>query len=176
MKNFGLFAAALAAFALLSINSNAQPRNHQNWQDKMMSEKIAFITSELDLSPSEAQVFWPVYNQIAKEQQASQKAVKEAYIALMKALEDENTSDKDIDKLLDKYLAVKEANKGNGKAEADRYRRVLPSKNVVKLYVAEEKFRRMHIRNLSGPRPQGAPGRPQEGQGKPQGNRPEPRK
>lgn len=159
MKNFGLFAAALAAFALLSINSNAQPKNHQNWQDKIMSEKIAFITSELDLSPSEAQVFWPVYNQIAKEQHESQKAVKEAYIALMKGLEDENISDKEIDRLFDKYLAVKEANKGNGKAEADMYRRVLPSKKVVKLYVAEEKFRRVHIRNLSGPRPQG--GRPE---------------
>ena len=176
MKNIKLFAVALAAFALLSINSNAQPKNHQNWQDKMMSEKIAFITSELDLSPSEAQVFWPVYNQIAKQQKESQKAVKEAYMELMKALEDENTSDKDIDKLLDKYLAVKEANKGNGKAEADMYRRVLPSKKVVKLYVAEEKFRRMHIRNLSGPRQQGAQGRPQDGQSKPQGGRPEPRK
>ena len=166
MKNFGLFAAALAAFALLSINSGAQPKNHQNWQDKMMSEKIAFITSELDLSPGEAQVFWPVYNQIAKEQQASQKAVKEAYIELMKALENENASDKEIDRLLDKYLEVKEAKKGNSKAEADMYRRVLPSKKVVKLYVAEEKFRRMHIRNLSGPKPQG----------KPQGGRPEPRR
>ena len=176
MKNFGLFAAALAAFALLSINSSAQPNNHQNWQDKMMSEKIAFITSELDLSPGEAQVFWPVYNQIAKEQQASQKAVKEAYIELMKALENENASDKEIDRLLDKYLEVKEAKKGNSKAEADMYRRVLPSKKVVKLYVAEEKFRRMHIRNLSGPKPQGAPGRPQDGQGKPQGGRPEPRR
>ena len=176
MKNFGLFAAALAAFALLSINSNAQPKNHQNWQDKIMSEKIAFITSELDLSPSEAQVFWPVYNQLAKEQHESQKAVKEAYIALMKGLEDENISDKEIDRLFDKYLAVKEANKGNGKAEADMYRRVLPSKKVVKLYVAEEKFRRVHIRNLSGPRPQGAPGAHQGGEGKPQGGRPEPRK
>lgn len=132
MRNFKFFAAALAAFALLSINSNAQPKNQQNWQDKMMSEKIAFITNELDLTPSEAQVFWPVYNQIAKEQRESQKAVKDAYIALMKGLEDENASDKEIDKLLDQYLAVKEAKKGNGKAEADMYRRVLPSKKVVK--------------------------------------------
>lgn len=169
MRNFKLFAAALAAFALLSINSNAQPKNQQNWQDKMMSEKIAFITNELDLTPSEAQVFWPVYNQIAKEQRESQKAVKDAYIALMKGLEDENASDKEIDKLLDQYLAVKEAKKGNGKAEADMYRRVLPSKKVVKLYVAEEKFRRVHIRNLNSHRPQG-------GQGKPYGGRPEPRK
>ena len=50
-----------------------------------------------------------------------------------------------------------------GKGEVDKYRKVLPGKKVAKLYVAEEKFRRQHIRNLGGHKPQGHP------QGKPQG-------
>ena len=62
----------MAAIALLAISTmHAQPKQG-NWQEKMMSEKIAFITMELELTPEEAQVFWPVYNQIAKENQKLQ--------------------------------------------------------------------------------------------------------
>lgn len=69
MKISRLFAAAVL-FALLSIsNIQAQPKEQQDWHEKMMSEKIAYITSVLALTPQEAQVFWPVYNQIAQEKQ-----------------------------------------------------------------------------------------------------------
>ena len=168
MKNIQLFAVALAAFALFSLNSNAQPKEHNNWHERMMSEKIAFITSELDLSPEEAQVFWPVYNQIAKEQAVKQKAVKEALTALKQAMA-EGRDSKEIDKLLDKYLMAKKANNVNNTENADRYRKVLSSEKVAKLYLSEEKFRRMHIRNLGAHKGNG-------GHGKPQGGKPTVRK
>ena len=130
-----------------------------------MSEKIAFITSELDLTPEEAQVFWPVYNQIAKEQAAKQKAVKEAHDALKLATA-EGKEAKEIDKLLDEYLSAKQANNQDSQKHAEKYRKVLSSEKVAKLYLAEEKFRRTHIRNLGTPKGNG-------GHGKPQGGRPE---
>ena len=168
MKNIKLFTVALAAFALFSINSNAQPKEGNNWKERMKSEKIAFITSELDLSPEEAQTFWPVYNQIAKEQEAKQVTVKEAHNALKQAME-EGKDSKEIDRLLDKYLMAKQANNINSKDYADKYRKVLSSEKVAKLYLSEEKFRRMHINNLGAPKGNG-------GHGKPQGPRPEVRK
>ena len=133
-----------------------------------MSEKIAFITMELSLTPEEAQVFWPVYNQISQQKQESQKAVATAYRALLEALKSDTATDKEIDKLLDEYLAAKQAHKESGKGDAAKYRKVLPSKKVAKLYVAEENFRRHHIRNFKGGH---------HGQGSPKpGNRPSPRK
>ena len=147
MKNFTL----IAILALLSFsNIQAQPKQKCNWQEKMMSEKIAFITMELQLTPEEAQVFWPVYNQIAKEKFEMQKQVKTAYASLKKALAEGTASDKEINAMLDDYLAAKQANKEVGKDDADRYRKVLPAKKVAKLYVAEENFRRHHIRNFKG--------------------------
>ena len=106
MKHFRLI-AALSVFALLSITTNAQPKDHCNWQERMMSEKIAFFTSELDLTPEEAQAFWPLYNKISKEKMESQKAMMTSYHALLKALE--TGSDKEIDKFLDAYLEAKQA-------------------------------------------------------------------
>lgn len=150
MKHFRFYAAALAAFALLSLsNIQAQPKKC-SWHDKMMSEKIAFITTELELTPEEAQVFWPVYNQIAKEKFEKQKQVKTAYASLKNALAEGTASDKEISKLLDEYIAAKQACNQNGKADADKFRKVLPAKKVAKLYVAEENFRRQHIRNFKG--------------------------
>lgn len=42
---------------------------------RLEAHKIAFITEGLDLSPKEAQVFWPLYN----EYRDQVKAVKESY-------------------------------------------------------------------------------------------------
>ena len=147
MKRFAL----MAVIALLSFSSaHAQSEKHNNWHQKMMSEKIAFITMKLNLTPEEAQVFWPVYNQISKEKFELQKQVKVAYMELKKALNEGTASDKEIDKLLDKYLEAKLAAEMSGKGEADKYRKVLSGKKVAKLYIAEESFRRQHINSIKG--------------------------
>ena len=172
MKNF----AIMAVLALLSFsNIQAQPKKG-GWQEKMMSEKIAFITMELQLTPEEAQIFWPVYNQIAQEKKETQKAMMTAFRAMKTALAEGTASDKEINALLDTYLAAKQVHKESGKGDVDKYRKVLPAKKVVKLYVAEENFRRQHIRNFKGghkgPGGAGQPaqggngsGRPAQGQG-----------
>ena len=113
MKSLKIFAAALAAFALLSITNVDAQSKKEGWQDKVKSEKIGFITVELNLTPEEAQVFWPVYNEIANRKAELQKQVRESYKALLKALNEEGTTDKEIDKLLDNYLAAKQAVKDN---------------------------------------------------------------
>ena len=163
MKSLKIFAAALAAFALLSITNVDAQSKKEGWQDKMKSEKIGFITVELNLTPEEAQVFWPVYNEIANKKAELQKQVRESYKALLKALHEEDATDQEINKLLDNYLAAKQAVQEACKGDVAKYRKVLTAKKVAKLYVAEEKFRRQHIRNLGGQKPQGGP------QGKPQG-------
>ena len=138
----------MTAITLFSMSATAQPK--ENWKERIQSEKIAFITMELDLTPEEAQVFWPVYNQIEKNRGESQKAVTASYRALLEALKSDTATEKEIDKLLDEYLAAKLAQKTSGKDDAAKFRKVLSSKKVAKLYVAEENFRRHHIRNFSG--------------------------
>ena len=148
MKNLRIF-AAVAAFAIIAVsNALAQHPEKQSWHDKMMSEKIGYLTAKLELTPEEAQAFWPVYNKIAEKNKEQNKAVAEAYKALTQALKEGTASDKEIDKLLDNYLAAKENQKENGKNEAAEYRKVLPSKKVAKLYVAEESYRRHQINRM----------------------------
>ena len=175
MKNLRIF-AAIAALAIISASSAfAQPKK-QNWHEKMMSEKIGYLTAELELTPEEAQVFWPVYNKIAEKNKEQNKAVGEAYKALTQALKEGTASDKEIDKLLDNYLAAKQAQKERGKGDVAQYRKVLSSKKVAKLYIAEENYRRHQINRMKpqhGPKADGrCPQDPQEGRGpRPQANK-----
>ena len=177
MKNFRIF-AAVAAFAIIAVsNAFAQHPEKQNWHDKMMSEKIGYLTAKLDLTPEEAQVFWPVYNKIAEKNREQNKAVGEAYKALTQALKEGTASDKEIDKLLDEYLAAKQSQKENGKNDVAQYRKVLPGKKVAKLYIAEENYRRHQINRMKpqhGPQVDGrGPKGPQvDGRGpRPQANK-----
>ena len=100
MKRIVIFFVMLAASCQLTY-----AQGKEDWREKIMSEKIAFLTMEMGITPEEAQVFWPVYNQVRDERMKYHKAVHEAYGALQKALEGETVSDKDVDKLLDEYLA-----------------------------------------------------------------------
>ena len=132
-----------------AISASAEERFQDNWKEKIMSEKIAFLTMEMGITPEEAQVFWPVYNQVDKQRDEAIRNVFRSY----KAVEDAvaaGKGEKELSKLLDEHL---EALKAQGEVEQKAYKdyaKVLPMEKLAKLYVAEEKFRRQHIRKLHG--------------------------
>lgn len=145
MKKIATILAALAAMVCMGFSANASVAD--DWKEKMMAEKIAFLTLEVGLTPEEAQVFWPVYNQVEKEKDEAMFNVIKTYKEMNKAIE-EKKSEKEVAALLDKYL---EAQKKMNEVEngiAAKYKAVLPVDKVAKLYVAEEKFRRQQIRKL----------------------------
>ena len=153
MKKITTILAALAAMVCLSFSANASTA--EDWKEKLMAEKIAFLTLEVGLTPEEAQVFWPVYNQVEKEKDEAMFNVIRTYKDMSKAIE-EKKSEKEVASLLDKYLeAQKKVNEVENGVPA-KYKAVLPVDKVAKLYIAEEKFRRQQIRKLH------------DGEGKPQ--------
>lgn len=127
----------------------AGAENKCEWKDKMMSERVAFLTMEMNLTPEEAQVFWPIYNQIHTEKDKAMHDVFSAYKALEDAVK-AGKPEKEISKLLDAYLAAKEKQSEIEKAADEKFRKVLPTEKVARLYLGEEKFRRQHIRKLHG--------------------------
>lgn len=132
---------------LCSMTASAHKNCNQDWKQKMMSEKIAFLTAEMDLTPEEAQVFWPVYNEVNKRSDEAMHKVFGTFKALEQALND-GKSEKEVQKLLDEYLKALDMQKEANKEAADKYKKVLPAEKVARLYVGEERFRRQHIRRL----------------------------
>lgn len=147
MKKIIIITAA-AIIACTGFTAHAHKRCDKDWKQKMQSEKIAFLTMELDITPEEAQEFWPVYNQVEKEKDAAFEEVIKTYKALNEATEKGNNSE--ISKLLDNYLKAQDKLRDVESKAPTEYRKVLPVEKVARLYVAEEKFRRQHIRKLHG--------------------------
>ena len=142
-----LFMIIFTCLLSAGITASAHHRCDGDWKAKMMAERIAFLTVELDLTPEEAQTFWPVYNQINEEKDKATGKVIGSYRALATALK-EGKNAKEVEKLLEKYLDAQEGQRELDEAISERYKKVLPVEKVAKLYVGEEKFRRHHIRKL----------------------------
>lgn len=150
MKNKALTIIIVSLATLLAAFSAAAQSQHKKTPDfrsRLKSEKIAFITEALSLSPEEAQQFWPVYNQIEKESEQCFKTVVRTYRELCKAVEEEKT-EKDLEAALDNYTKALDASKVDEKAKRARYEKVLSVEKVARLYVAEEKFRKMQVHRI----------------------------
>lgn len=147
MNKPGKIVTCIVLLAAATLNVSAQPKDDgKGWRERVMSEKIAFLTTAIGLTPGEAQAFWPVYNQMWEERGKAQFNVMKAYKALEAAVDGNKT--KEIPRLLDSYLdALSEKDRIEDSCD-EKYRKVLPTEKVAKLYVAEEKFRRQQIHKL----------------------------
>ena len=117
----------------------------EQMHERIQAEKVAFITSYIGLTPDEAQVFWPVYNEIEAQQRELQKAEFKSYHALEKCLK---SGQGDAEALLNEYLSAKKANVNLHLANVERYKKILSVEKVAKIFTSEESFRRTQIGKL----------------------------
>ena len=149
----------IAAVVALSLSANvfAQDRpapergeRGSGWMEKMKSARVAFLTNELDLSSKEAEAFWPVYNQAQEERDAAYKETRETYRALNAAIK-EGKDEKSVSALLQAYLKASKVPAQLDEEYLPEFLKVLPATKVAKLYISEEKFRKMQFQNMQGP-------------------------
>jgi hypothetical protein len=148
MKTLRFLSQLVLTAVLISgtaINASAQKK--EDWKQKIMQEKIAFFTTEMNLTQEEAQNFWPVYNQFCKEEHEAQKLIMTTYKDLNEAIES-GKSEKEISACLNRYLKAREEKRDLSTAAAGRFKKVLSDEKVARLYIAEEKFKRNQIQKL----------------------------
>lgn len=147
MKRFFTIAAALC-ICLGAISAqdkrNNDNRRQDDWKEKIKSEKVAFLTNEMNLTADEAQAFWPVYDKCYIAKEKAQRNVMKAYKALGLAVKE----NKDTGARLDEYIGSLESQEGLNAEHAAQFKAVLPVEKVAKLYLAEEKFRREQLHRL----------------------------
>ena len=134
--------AVLALFSLARTAAFAHQEG--DWQEKMRAERVAFLTTAMELTPAEAEKFWPVYNSMEAERRASFGKVMRAYKALSDGVAAGKT-DKELEVLVNDYTT---ANKNSHTIEAKytpQLIKILSVSKVAKLFVAEEEFRRQQI-------------------------------
>ncbi len=113
-------------------------------QDKIKSLEVAYITRELDLTPQEAEKFWPVYNKYSKEVNDLIAERKRK----VQALKGQPRTDEGAEDALDKELGYERRMLDIKTRYKQEFMKVLPARKVGNIYRAEREFRGMMIRQL----------------------------
>ncbi|MCK4561274.1 MAG: sensor of ECF-type sigma factor [Flavobacteriaceae bacterium] len=126
---------------LISLSSlYAQPHDKR---DKLKAYKTAYITQQLDLTSSEAEKFWPIYNAYEKEIfQSKVVRMKEARKKIREKGGFEALTERDAEQLLLKLTKNEQALVDAKKALFRDLKNVISSKKILKLNQAEHQFNR----------------------------------
>ncbi len=95
----------------------------QKRQQDIEALKVAFISKELELTPAEAQKFWPVYNEYSKE------------------LRGIITNEKDVLPRDEKVLNLR-------KRYSDQFTNILGQQRMNRIFNAEGRFRQLLIKSM----------------------------
>ena len=119
----------------LSISGFAQ---NQDRQERIKALKIAFITERLQLTETEAQKFWPIYNAFDSE---NQKIRKET-MGKFRKVDFDSMSDQEAENHLEDMM-VNDKRKHELKQEFVKdLLKVLPAKKIILLKASEDAFNR----------------------------------
>ena len=146
MKRIIAFTVILMVTATTTVNAQHGDKDHKNKWEKFRAEKISFLTNELDLTPEEAQKFWPVYNQLENERWEAQKQRREMEEQVREA--QETMSDRKIVQLTRDYAGSMQKEANMLVEYNEKFLEILPPGKVLKLYKAENEFRFQMIKKF----------------------------
>lgn len=113
----------------------------------MEAKRIAFITQELSLTPEEAQVFWPVYNEYNQKRNQMMILHREE----RKDVTDiDKLSESELMELADEDIRNMEDMVALRREYHEKFKQILPVKKVILLYNAERDFNRKLYREGRG--------------------------
>jgi Spy/CpxP family protein refolding chaperone len=127
---------------LSSFSFYAQSENMKEKKEKIKALKVAFLTTELDLTAKEAEKFWPVYNSFDNKQFDIRHTKMKAYKTRMNELALDKMSEKEASILLTQMQNTDEELYLLRKDFTQSLKKVLPAIKIVKLRVSEEDFNR----------------------------------
>ncbi len=144
MKKELLILTTAIGFSLISF---AQPGGKmEQKKEKVEAMKIGYLTQEMNLTPEEAQKFWPVYNQMNDE---IEKLRKERQLARESAkINFETMGDAEVEKLINDEMASRQKELDIHKKYVAQYKAVLSIKKVAQFYKAEEGFKRRLLEKI----------------------------
>lgn len=157
-----LYILLAATAALLCTSVNAQHHEHSKQHEQKKAEiramKTAFITQRLNLTPEEAEKFWPIYNQFESKMEENREKRK----STRRLDQMEEMSDSEVEELVDLRIQIRQEELDIEKAFHLQVKQVLPIKKVAMLYKAEHDFRRELLHKMKG---KGGPRGPGPGHG-----------
>ncbi|WP_157941186.1 MULTISPECIES: hypothetical protein [Arenibacter] len=138
-KKLKILAPLLFLMATISVSSQEK----QDWE-KIKSLKVAFITEKLELTPKEAQSFWPLYNEHQSKKEGFYRVERFEIGSDIKKLD--ALSDSQASELLIRMQKLEEEKYRAEKSYIEKISKTISAKKTILLMRSEEEFKRHLIR------------------------------
>lgn len=143
MKRVALI--TLMVSSLLTAFGQTQPgTTRSEAKSKLEAARIAMITERLNLTPDQAQKFWPLYNEFAQERRALQQEAMKS----RQGLDMSNLTEEQSQRLVNAQMKYKQEKVNLENKYATMLNEVISAKQLVALRKAEDDFRAMILNRL----------------------------
>jgi len=120
--------------------------------EQIQKERIAYFTEAIGLTTEEAQLFWPLYNEMDNKRTA---LFEERASIIHKFMnEPDKLNDKQLEEHLNRLIAIQQKEVALPAEYDAKFRKVLPARKVMNLYVAEMGFRNYLLQKMRNERPE----------------------
>ena len=142
-----IFILCLAFAALTTGKSYAQ----EPVREKIEAYRIAFFTKRLNLTPQEAQRFWPVYNEF----QGKKNQIQLEKVRLNRNFNQNelNMSDKEMIEAGDRFIALEVQGANLAQEYHLKFKEILSPVKVLRLYQAENQYKLQLLQELKQNQP-----------------------
>lgn len=108
--------------------------------------KIAYFTENLELTPEEAEKFWPLYNEYdSKKHELRRENRTNSRLFSQQA---EQLSDQEVEEIMDRMIENRKKDLQLDIEFHDNLKTILPPKKIMKLYITEIRFREYMLKKI----------------------------
>jgi Spy/CpxP family protein refolding chaperone len=127
---------------LFSFNFYAQGERMKEKKEQIKALKVAFITTELDLTTNEAEKFWPIYNTFDDKQFELRHQKMKTFMRRMNNASLDKMTEKEANTFLTQMEDTEEELFLLRKKFMQNLKGIFPAVKIIKLRKAEEDFNR----------------------------------
>lgn len=121
-------------------------------REKITAIKVAYLTEQLNLTSSEAEKFWPIYNVYVKKQRALRNRLKVKLMVENKGGKIDTITEAEAEKLVDLKLDISKQIQQSEAVFYSKVQKVISFKKILKLQIAEIEFGRQLMKKYKGKR------------------------
>jgi hypothetical protein len=134
--------------------AQAQSGKGREHHRQIQAQKVSYMTQVLDLSPEEAQKFWPLFNECQKKEQNVEMKKRSIHRSCKKKSK-QRCSDKEILVKCDSILLLDKELIDLRIEYFNKYKKILPARKVHRLLIIEREFNQKLLRRIGKNRGKG---------------------
>ncbi len=141
--------AIVFSFNIFAHDCNADQNERRKWHEDFKIKKQEFLIKKLDLTPSQAEAFFPVYDELQKKKMEIQRKVRTQFKKIMDNPKEH--TDKDY---FEMASAMANAKVKEAELEAEylkKFQPLIPAKALMNLQFAELEFNKSMMQKGPGP-------------------------